>query len=77
MQRLEHPPQSVVGCGDSNQMNVVSHQAIGEYFNLEFLAIFMEPGQIRLTVFVHEENIFASVTALRDVVWHTGKYGSG
>ena len=77
MQWLEHPLQSVVGCGDSNQVNVVSHQAIGEYFNPEFLAIRLEPGQIRLAVIIHKENVFASVTALRDVVWNTGKYCSG
>ena len=77
VQRLEHPLQSVVGCGDGNQVNVISHQTISEYFNLEFLAILLEPGQIRLTVFVRKENVLASITALRDVVWNTGKNDSG
>lgn len=77
VQRLEHLVQSIAGCGDSNQVNMVGHEAIGEYFNLEFLAIFMEPAQIRLTVFIHEENIFSPVAALCNVVWNTGKYGSG
>lgn len=77
MQRLEYPVQSVIGCRNGNQVNMVGHEAIGEYFNLKFLAIFMEPSEIRLTIFVRKENIFASITALRDVVWNTSKYRSG
>ena len=77
MQRLECPVQPVVSCRDGNQVDMVGHKAIGEYFNLKFLAIFMEPSEIRLTIVVRKENVFASITALRDVVWNTSKYRSG
>lgn len=41
-----------------DQMYVVGHEAIGQYFNFIFLAIFPQPGQIGFTVFIHKENVF-------------------
>jgi hypothetical protein len=58
-------------------MNMIGHEAIGEYFNTEFLAVFLEPRQIRLTIFIREKDVFAPVTTLGDVVGHAGKYGPG
>ena len=58
-------------------MDVVGHEAIGQDFNPEFLAVFLEPRQIRCTIFVREKDVFAAVSALRDVVGNTSKYGSG
>lgn len=54
-------------------MDVVGHKAIGKYFNFEFLAVFPQPGQIRISVCVGEENVFAPIPTLRDVVGYTGK----
>jgi hypothetical protein len=54
-----------------------THEAIGEYFNIKCFAVFPEPGQVRLTILVDEENILAPVTSLRDVMRNTGKYRSG
>lgn len=58
-------------------MDMIGRAAISEYFNAEFLAVFLEPGQIRLTILFREKDVFAPVPTLGDVVWHTGKYRPG
>lgn len=77
VQWLEHPLQAIVVCGDGNQMNVVAHEAIGQYFNLELLAVLPQPGQICLPVFRSKKNVFTPIATLRDVVGDTGKNCSG
>jgi hypothetical protein len=47
---------------------MIGHEAIGEYFNTEFLAVFLEPGQIRVTILVCEKDVFAPVATLGNVV---------
>jgi len=58
-------------------MDMIGHEAIGEYFNTEFLAVFLEPGQIRLTILICEKDVFAPVPTLGNVVRHASKYGPG
>jgi hypothetical protein len=77
MQRFQNTLQSVIGGRDGNQMDMVGHEATGEYFNTEFLAVFLEPRQIRLTIHIREKDVFPPVATLGDVVRHTGKYGPG
>jgi hypothetical protein len=56
---------------------MIGHEAISEYFNAEFLAVFPEPGQIRLSILFREKDVFAPVPTLGDVVRYTGKYRPG
>ena len=58
-------------------MNVVGHEAIGKYFNLECLTVVPEPDQICLSILDGEEYVFAPVATLRDVMGYTSKYCSG
>lgn len=74
MLRFQHTLQSVIGGWNGNQMDVIGHQAIGEYFNTEFLAVFLEPGQLRLTILICEKDVFSPIATLGDVVGNTGKY---
>ena len=77
MKRLEHFLQTVVAAGNCNEVDVVGHEAVGEYFDLVFLAVFQQPRQVGRAIVVSEEDVFSTIPALRDVVWHSRKYRSG
>ena len=68
MQRFQHTLQPVVSGSYCNPMDMIGHEAIGGYFNTEFLAVFLEPGQIRVTILVCEKDVFAPVATLGNVV---------
>jgi len=57
-------------------MNVGGHEALSEYFNLGFVAVFSEPRQIGFEIFVGEKNVFAPIAALGHVMWKASKYCS-
>jgi hypothetical protein len=56
---------------------MVAHQAIGQYFNLVFLAILLQSVQIDRSILVSFKNIFPTIASLGDMVRNTCKYGSG
>ena len=76
MQGSEHLLQGVFTAGNHDCVYVVGHEAVGEDADVVYFAVFLEPGQIGGTVIVTEENIFATVAALSDVVRDTGKDGA-
>lgn len=55
VQRLQRPMQTIAGCRNSNQVNVIGHQAICEHFNMMFVAVLSEPRQICFAIFVGEK----------------------
>jgi len=74
VQRLEHLLQTIVGCRDGNQVNVIGHNAISKDFNLTFIAVLPEPRQINFTILICKKNVFAPITTLGHVMWKAGKY---
>jgi hypothetical protein len=58
-------------------MNVVGHEAVGEHFNMAFVAVLSESRQIRFAIFVCEKNVFAPIATLGHVMGKAGKYCSG
>ncbi len=73
VKRLEHPLQSIVGCRNGNQVNMIGHEAIRKHFNLAFIAIFLEPQQICFAIFVGEKDVIAPISPLRYVMGYSGK----
>ena len=77
MQRLKNTLQAIAAGRNSNQMDVVGHEAIGKDFNIMPIAILSQPSQVRFTVFVREEDVFPPISTLGNVVRDTCEYGSG
>jgi hypothetical protein len=73
MQWPEHLLQCVLGSWNSDDVDMVAHEAIGEDGHFVPCAVFAEPSQISNTVRIAEENNFAAVTALRHVVRDAGE----
>ena len=71
VQGFEYGLQSFFCAWYSDEMDMVGHQAIGEYFQPVLLAIFLEPVEIGLSVFISIKNIFATIATLGNVVGHT------
>jgi len=55
-----------------NKVDMVRHQAIGEYLEAVFFPILLQEAEIGLPVFVLQENIHPSIAPLGDVVRNLG-----
>ena len=77
VQWLKRLLQAIIGGGHGNQVNMVGHQTIGQYFNLMLVGVFLQPRQINEAILVTEENRLAPIATLSYVVGKPGKHGSG
>nr|VFJ94402.1 MAG: hypothetical protein BECKH772A_GA0070896_1007123 [Candidatus Kentron sp. H]VFJ95284.1 MAG: hypothetical protein BECKH772B_GA0070898_1007423 [Candidatus Kentron sp. H]VFK01693.1 MAG: hypothetical protein BECKH772C_GA0070978_1007023 [Candidatus Kentron sp. H] len=68
-------PLSLAGTATS-KVNVVGHQAVGQYFHLMASAIFLQPLEINPAVFLHEKYVFPVVATLSDVMGKPCEYGT-
>ena len=77
VQWLQGALQAVIGCGYGDQVDMIGHQAIGQYFNLVLFGVVFQPRQIHQAIIIVKEHRLASIATLGDVVRKTCKYGSG
>ncbi len=76
VQWFQYKVQSIICSRNNYQVNMVGHEAIGEHFNLVFVAVLFEPRQVRSAVLICEKNVFTPITALGNVMWKVSKYCS-
>ena len=67
-------PQSIFGFWNSNQMDMIRHQAVRPDCDMTPLAPLGHQGQVGLVVFVIEEGLHSSIPTLGDVVGDTRGY---
>ena len=56
---------------------MIAHQTIRQNLQTMFVGIVLQKFQVTSPVFVGEEHVFTTITALRDVMRHSGNHRSG
>lgn len=77
VERLENGLEPCFGPGNRHQMDVITHQAVGEDRHIVLIAVVLEPRQIGFPIVIGKEDVFTPIAALGDVVRYAGKDGSG
>jgi len=56
---------------------MIGHRTAGQDLNPLALTVFLQPLQIRPSVFIAEKHVLAVIPSLGNVMRNTGKYRSG
>ena len=76
MQGIERFGKGSFFFGDTDKVNMISHETIGPDFKTVFLTIFLKPMKIMFEVIIIIENGVLIVTPLGDMVGIINSYGS-
>jgi hypothetical protein len=76
MHRLEYGGKRPGLGRDSNQVHVIGHQAVGEYVESALGGVVPKQTQVSAIVGPDEEDVLATIAALRDVVRDPWNYDS-
>ena len=71
------PGQRILLVRDSDDMDMIAHQAIADQFQRVFVRLFFQQLQINPAIIIHEEHILAVVPALGDMMGESNCYCSG
>ena len=75
--RFHDQRERIGACRNADKVDVVGHEAIGQYIETMLDRVLQEPLQISPAVVVAEEDIIASIAALGDVMGETRDDYSG
>ena len=71
------PGQRILLVRDSDDMDMIAHQAIADQFQRVLVRLLFQQLQIHPSIIIHEEHILAVVPALRDMMGEPDCYCSG